>query len=155
MIKCANCGQENNPGSTFCAFCGFNINPEAETVQTGPNPPISQSGPQPQQPTQTIPPPSYTPTPSRPLSQTPPPATGAPASSNATIILLLGIGGLVLCPILGPVAWILGNSERAKVNRGEVQPNGMITAGWVMGIIATAFMALWLMLVFVGALSEM
>ncbi len=67
---------------------------------------------------------------------------GAPQSnSNATLILVLGILSIVCLPILGPVAWILGNNALAS---GTVDPSqiGQVNAGRICGIIGSVFIVL-------------
>lgn len=60
--------------------------------------------------------------------------------SQATTILVLGILSLVCLPILGPVAWVLGNQELNAVQQGRRDPANRSTAnaGKILGIIGTA-----------------
>ena len=62
-----------------------------------------------------------------------------PNPSNAVTALVLGILGIVLCPLLGPVAWVLGRKGEQEVDAagGAVGGRGMATAGKVLGIIGT------------------
>jgi len=62
-----------------------------------------------------------------------------PNASNAVTALVLGILGIVLCPLLGPVAWVLGRKGEQEVDAagGAVGGRGMATAGKVLGIIGT------------------
>lgn len=64
-----------------------------------------------------------------------PPARGA-------LVLTLGILSLVMCGFLGPVAWSMGSSDLAAIDRGELDPGGrgMLQAGRVCGIIASALL---------------
>ena len=84
-----------------------------------------------------------------------PPPTGAPVSyppsyagqidhPQGTTILVLGILGLVVCGVLGPVAWIMGNNTLAEIDAdpGRYGNRGNVVAGRICGIIATAFLAL-------------
>lgn len=66
------------------------------------------------------------------------------SSSNATLILVLGILSLVCCGLLGPVAWIMGNNALRDIDAGIGNPSdrGMVVAGRVLGIIATVLMIL-------------
>lgn len=67
---------------------------------------------------------------------------GAPqSSSNGTLILVLGILSIVCLPILGPVAWILGNNA---LKSGYVDPSqlGQINAGRICGMIGSVFIVL-------------
>jgi hypothetical protein len=71
--------------------------------------------------------------------------------SQATTILVLGILGLVLCQVLGPFAWVMGNKELAAIDAGTRAPEnrGTAQAGKVLGIIATVLMVIGV-LFFVG-----
>ncbi len=80
----------------------------------------------------------------------PPPAFGqqygtmAP-SVNGTTILVLAILGLVCVQILGPVAWIMANNALKTLDQypyADQSQRGTVVAGRVIGIIATAFLAL-------------
>ena len=59
--------------------------------------------------------------------------------SQATTILVLGILALVLCQILGPFAWVMGNKELAAIDAGRRAPEnrGTAQAGRILGIIST------------------
>lgn len=60
-------------------------------------------------------------------------------ASNAVTSLVLGILGIVLCPLLGPVAWSLGRKGEQEIDSsgGAVGGRGMATAGKILGIIGT------------------
>jgi len=74
--------------------------------------------------------------------QAPPPVV-PPPSSQATAVFVLGLLSLVTCmTILGPIAWALGHAERKKVRAGLVADNGLLTAGYVMGIVSTVLLGL-------------
>ena len=62
-----------------------------------------------------------------------------PNASNAVTALVLGILGIVLCPLLGPFAWVLGRKGEQEVDAagGVVGGRGLATAGKVLGIIGT------------------
>lgn len=60
------------------------------------------------------------------------------SSSNATLILVLGILGL-FCTILGPVAWIMGNNALATADPSQAST---INAGRICGIIGTVFLVI-------------
>ena len=62
--------------------------------------------------------------------------------SQATTILVLGILGLVLCQVLGPFAWAMGNKELAGIDAGRRAPEnrGTAQAGRILGIISTVLM---------------
>lgn len=58
---------------------------------------------------------------------------------RGTTILVLGILGLVVCPICGIIAWIMGNGDIKKIEAGQMDPEGLgqTKAGKICGIIAT------------------
>ena len=62
--------------------------------------------------------------------------------SQATTVLVLGILSLVLCQILGPIAWVVGNKELAGIDAGLRPPQnrGTAQAGRILGIISTVLM---------------
>ncbi|MCP9622326.1 DUF4190 domain-containing protein [Nocardia otitidiscaviarum] len=68
-----------------------------------------------------------------------------PDHPQATTILVLGILGLVLCQLLGPVAWIMGSKARREIDAsgGTLGGRGNVTAGYVCGIVATCLMLLY------------
>ena len=70
---------------------------------------------------------------------------------RGTTILVLGILSLVLCSILGPVAWAMGNEELRRIDLGQVDPmsRNAASAGRICGIVATVFMILGVVL-FIG-----
>jgi len=61
---------------------------------------------------------------------------------RGTTILVLGILSLVLCGLLGPVAWAMGNEEMRRINGGQVDPmtRGNVTAGRICGMVATVLL---------------
>jgi hypothetical protein len=63
---------------------------------------------------------------------------------RGVLILVLGILGLLLCQLLGPVAWVLGKGDLRAMDAGQMDPEGrgLTQAGYILGIVATAFMAL-------------
>jgi len=85
--------------------------------------------------------------------QAPPPAQPPPyappylpESTQATAVFVLGLLSIVTCmAILGPIAWALGHAERKKVKAGLVADNGLLTAGYVMGIISTILLGLYVL----------
>ena len=56
---------------------------------------------------------------------------------NATTIFVLGLLGILLCQILGIIAWVQGNTYLATCRRLRVQPEGTAVAGRILGIIST------------------
>lgn len=63
---------------------------------------------------------------------------------QGTLILVLGILSLVVCQILGPVAWIMGNTALREIDAspGSYKNRGNVQAGRICGIISTALLAL-------------
>ncbi|WP_332644045.1 hypothetical protein [Aeromicrobium sp.] len=80
------------------------------------------------------------------MTQTPPPGAYYPPPKHpqATTILVLGILGLVLCQIIGPFAWSMGNKAQKEIqaNPGAYSGEGEVNAGRIMGIIGTAILGL-------------
>ncbi len=64
---------------------------------------------------------------------------------GGSTILVLGILSLVICGILGPFAWSMGNKAIKAIDsdRGTTYTNrGAINAGRICGIISTCLLAL-------------
>lgn len=59
---------------------------------------------------------------------------------RGSVILTLGILGLVVCPLLGIAAWQMGNNDLNQMNYGRMEPAGpdLTSAGRVLGMVATA-----------------
>jgi hypothetical protein len=71
--------------------------------------------------------------------------------SQATTILVLGILSLVICQILGPIAWVMGNNELAGIDAGRRPPQnrGTAQAGRILGIISTVLMIIGVVFLFI------
>lgn len=71
-----------------------------------------------------------------------------PDHPRAVLILVLGILSLVACHILGPVVWAMGSRARREIreSQGALGGDGMVTAGWVCGIIASAVVILFVLI---------
>ncbi len=78
----------------------------------------------------------------------PPPGFGAPDHPQATLILVLGILGLVACQILSPVAWVMGNRVVREIDasNGQVGGRSSAQAGRICGIIGTVLLGLGLLI---------
>lgn len=58
---------------------------------------------------------------------------------RGTLILVLGILGLVICGPLGIAAWIMGNGDLKEIDAGAMDASGrsLTNAGRICGMIAT------------------
>jgi hypothetical protein len=85
----------------------------------------------------------------------PPYGQGPLRSVNGGLILALGLLGLLVCNLLGPVAAVMGGNAVAAIDRGEADPNehGQANAGRIMGIISTVFLVLSVLLVLIAVAS--
>lgn len=83
---------------------------------------------------------------------------GAAKAEGATASLVLGILGVVLCQLCAPFAWFMGKKAERLVDAsgGRLAGRGEATAGKILGIIGTVFLAFYvvvLVLVFVAGVS--
>jgi hypothetical protein len=64
-------------------------------------------------------------------------------------VLVLGILSLVVCSIMGPIAWSMGSEELRRIDAGQAPPDGRgnANAGKICGIISSILMIV--MVVFV------
>lgn len=67
---------------------------------------------------------------------------------RGTVILVLGILGLVCCAICGIVAWVMANGDLKEMQAGRMDPSGqgLTQAGKICGIISVVLWILWLLL---------
>ncbi|MEV0587161.1 DUF4190 domain-containing protein [Nonomuraea sp. NPDC050310] len=73
------------------------------------------------------------------------PQYGAPLTHpQGTTILVLGILSLVVCGLIGPFAWSMGNKTLKEIDAsGQVYENrGMVQAGKICGMIGTILWAI-------------
>ena len=63
---------------------------------------------------------------------------------RGTLILVLGILGLVICQPIGIAAWIMGSGDLKQIDAGQMDPTGrgLTNAGRICGIIATILLVL-------------
>lgn len=71
---------------------------------------------------------------------------------NGSNYLVMGILSLVLCPLLGPVAWSMSSNalsvlDRYEAETGDISQRGLVVAGHICGIIGTVLLGLSLFLV--------
>ncbi len=59
-------------------------------------------------------------------------------------MLVLGILSLVLCQLLGPVAWIMGKNALKEIDAsgGGIGGRGNVKVGYICGIIATVLLVI-------------
>ena len=91
-----------------------------------------------------------------PQSPTPPAPGGSyPEQSQASTVLVLGILSIVVCQVLGPVAWKLGAEELRAITQGRRSPEGLglAQAGRICGIVGTCLLALALMFLIFSLLA--
>jgi len=65
-----------------------------------------------------------------------------PKPEGATTILVMGILGIVLCPIVGIFAWVQGNSYLQQCQDAGVKPEDTAVIGRILGMISVGLMAL-------------
>ncbi|MFP6703703.1 MAG: hypothetical protein VB861_18285 [Planctomycetaceae bacterium] len=82
-------------------------------------------------------------------------ATGGRGPEGASTILVLGILGLVVCQILGVVAWVQGNTYMQRCKEMGVEPEDTAVAGRICGIVASVLMivSLAMVVVYLAGLS--
>ena len=68
-----------------------------------------------------------------------PPQAFAPEHPQATLVLILGIVGLVVCGIVAPFAWVMGSRVVREIDASNGQLGGRSTAnaGRICGIVGT------------------
>jgi len=71
-------------------------------------------------------------------------AAPPPKHPKATLVLILGILGLIVCSVLAPFAWVMGNRAVAEIdaNPGVYDGRGEAQAGRILGIIGTVLLIL-------------
>ena len=115
---------------------------------SAPKPPAAPPPPPPPGATQIPPPPPAV------VGYEPPPgggyATAYAEPSQSVTVFVLGLLGLVVCQLLAPVAWYLGNQELAGIGSGRrsAENQGLAKAGQILGIVGTVFVGVILGFVF-------
>jgi ABC-type Fe3+ transport system permease subunit len=74
-------------------------------------------------------------------------------NSKATWALVTGLLGLLCCSPLGIAAIILGRSAQQEIATTGQEGRGLAKAGFVLGVIAVAFLVLQIILVVTGVVS--
>ena len=92
-------------------------------------------------------------------SSLPPPLPPRPTADRAVPALVLGIIGIVLCPICAPFAWSMGGKVERDIDAsaGALGGRGIATAGRVLGIVGTVLLGVYVLVfvvwvVFIGLL---
>ena len=114
---CPKCRRLMNSGAATCRWCG-----EPLGASSGPGAP-SRVGPE-------------------ALRRRPP---RVPQTSPAAV-LVLGILGFVLCGLLAPVAWSMGQNYENECRSLGVQPDGLGTAGKILGLVGTILLGVGILL---------
>lgn len=72
------------------------------------------------------------------------PSTYAPEHPRATMVLVLGILGVVICQVLGPFAWVMGKRtlDEIDASQGRLGGRGLAQAGYILGIVGTILLVL-------------
>lgn len=75
-------------------------------------------------------------------------------SHRGSSILVYGILGLVVCPLLGVAAWRMGTDDLHEMEFGQMDPSGrdMTNAGRICGMVGTGILIFQLAIVFVALL---
>lgn len=70
--------------------------------------------------------------------------TPLPKHPKATLVLILGILGLIVCGVLAPFAWVMGDRAVKEIdaNPGVWDGRGEAQAGRILGIVGTVFLIL-------------
>ena len=61
---------------------------------------------------------------------------------RATMSMILGILGIVICSVIAPFAWNMGKKTMNEIDAsgGQLGGRGMAQAGYIMGIIGTVLL---------------
>lgn len=80
------------------------------------------------------------------MSQMPPMNNPTMRPHRGTMILVLGILGIVLCMICGIIAWVMGNADLREMQAGRMDRTGegLTKAGKICGMIGTILWGLYL-----------
>ncbi len=77
------------------------------------------------------------------------PDTELPEPSNATVIFVLGLLGILVCGVLGIIAFFMGKTYKQQVAQGLVKSNGLADAGYILGLISFIILILQIIIVIV------
>jgi predicted Zn finger-like uncharacterized protein len=170
LIHCPSCGRQLRVPDDLlerevrCPSCAATFTASAEMDEPAPPPPPAEPAPRPRTYGSGDPPKRSEEELARPRRPRPAPPEddfGAEALEDdedrprrrrrpgqmphrGALILILGILSLVVCGLLGPVAWVMGNSDLQAMRAGRMDPEGEGTtnAGRICGIIGTILLVL-------------
>ena len=75
---------------------------------------------------------------------------------GGSTIFILGPLGLLLCQILGIIAWVQGNTYMEKCRSMGVEPEGLAVAGRILGMISTILLIISVVVgVFIGVAAAL
>lgn len=62
-------------------------------------------------------------------------------------VLLLGIFGIAMCQILGPMAWVMGKRALAEIDAqpGRYGNRGLVQAGYICGIVGSVILGVYVL----------
>jgi hypothetical protein len=92
----------------------------------------------------------------------PPPAYNSPYGGyggyehpQGTTILVLGILSLVVCQLLGPVAWVMGNNAIAEIDRNPTaySNRGSVQAGRICGIVSSVIVIVSVVIIVIALIA--
>ena len=138
-MYCPKCGTPLNQGVNFCTNCGTNILQQPSNLKQTQQPIEHQQAVQTQTPSQTNIPPFQTQQQYNPYQ----------AQGRGVLILTLGILSLIILgPILGIPAWVMGKGDLKKIQDGTISENAKSSTktGMILGIIGTC----WVLVVLLG-----
>ena len=72
------------------------------------------------------------------------PVQYAPDHPKATTSLVLGLLSVVLCQVLGPVAWVIGKRTVSEIDasQGRYGGRGSAQAGYILGVVGSVLLGL-------------
>ena len=85
--------------------------------------------------------------------------SGQVESHRGAVVLVLGILGLIVCPIIGIIAWVMGNTDLQKMQAGQMdrEGEGLTKAGKICGmisvILAIVMILIWILIMVIGGIG--
>lgn len=73
---------------------------------------------------------------------TPPPASSS--GPSGTVLIIMGVAGILCCGILAPITWVLSNNAMTALDSGQGNESerGNINAARILGIIGSVLLVL-------------